>query len=312
VQPYPYQKRIIGLSHIMGLRNKMGVLVFSDNPTVQETKLVVEELKTRGIHTGSIAPWDVSLPEMQKLDVGVTYAPSNMLNRGSTFELIHRLHILREFEKMGPVINPVNSLVMYSKENLSVVLSKTNIAHPKTLITENVEEAYEYASGLIDSGNRVVLKPLCKARGIGVIMLDKIRSRGDLLQFLSWYNRAHGRGVFYLQEYIQNRGYDIRCMVIDGEVVGREMRSNPNDFRYNVSAGGTAGPFENDQFDELALKTAELVDLKITGLDILPAKDGTNYVLEANAFPGYKALMDVTGIPIHEKIADYLERLYRK
>ena len=116
----------------------MGVLVFSDNPTVQETKLVVEELKTRGIYTGIIAPWDVSLPEMQKLDVGVTYAPSNMLNRGSTFELIHRLHILREFEKMGPVINPVDSLVMYSKENLSVVLSKTNIDHPKTLITEKV------------------------------------------------------------------------------------------------------------------------------------------------------------------------------
>ena len=289
----------------------MGVLVFSDNPTVQETKLVVEELKARGIYTGNITPWDVSLPDIKKYDADVIYVPSNMLNRGSTFELIHRLHILRELEKLGPVVNPVDSLIMYSKENLSVALSKTGIAHPRTLITENIEEAYEFTNQMIDSGGRVVLNPLCKARGIGVIMLDKIRSRGDLLQFLSWYNRAHGLGVFYLQEYIQNRGYDIRCLVIDGRVVGREMRSNPNDFRYNVSAGGTAGPYEDPQYDELAIKTAEIVNLHITGLDILPAENGINYVLEANAFPGYKALMNVTGIPIHKKIVDYLEKLHK-
>ena len=186
------------------------------------------------------------------------------------------------------------------------------ISHPKTLITENIEEAYNYASNVIDSGGKIVLKPLCKARGIGVIMLDRIRSRSDLLQFLSWYNRAHGEGVFYLQEFIQNRGYDVRCMVIGGEVVGREKRSNPNDFRYNVSAGGLAEPFNDPIYDELAIKVAKAVGLKISGLDILPAYDGTVYVLEANAFPGYKALMNVTGIPINKKIADYLEKLTRK
>jgi len=290
----------------------MGVLVFSDNPTVQETKLVIDELKSRGIFAGNIAPWDVSMPDLPNYDANLTYAPSNMLNRGSTFELIHRMHILRELEKLGPVVNPVDSLLMYSKENLSITLNKIGISHPKTLITENIEEAYNYASKVIDSGGKIVLKPLCKARGIGVIMLDRIRSRGDLLQFLSWYNRAHGEGVFYLQEFIQNRGYDVRCMVIDDEVVGREKRSNPNDFRYNVSAGGHAEPFNDPAYDELAIKVAEAVGLNITGLDILPADDGTVYVLEANAFPGYKALMNVTGIPINKKIADYLERMSRK
>ena len=290
----------------------MGVLVFSDNPTVQETKLVINELKARGIFTGNIAPWDVSMPNLPDLDANLTYAPSNMLNRGSTFELIHRMHILRELEKLGPVVNPVDSLLMYSKENLSVTLDRIGVAHPKTLITENIEEAYNYASTVIDSGGKIVLKPLCKARGIGVVMLDRIRSRGDLLQFLSWYNRAHGEGVFYLQEFISNRGYDIRCMVMDDEVVGREKRSNPNDFRYNVSAGGHAEPFKDSTYDELAIKVAKAVGLKITGLDILPAGDGTVYVLEANAFPGYKALMNVTGIQIHKKIADYLEITMRK
>ena len=36
------------------------------------------------------------------------------------------------------------------------------------------------------------------------------------------------------------------------------------------------------------------------------------YDFPVSLHDGYKALMDVTGIPIHEKIADYLERLNRK
>jgi glutathione synthase/RimK-type ligase-like ATP-grasp enzyme len=56
---------------------------------------------------------------------------------------------------------------------------------------------------------------------------------------------------------------------------------------------------------------AEAVGLKITGLDVLPRDDGEPFVLEANCFPGYKALMDTTGIKIHEFIVDYFERLIR-
>ena len=53
------------------------------------------------------------------------------------------------------------------------------------------------------------------------------------------------------------------------------------------------------------------VGLKITGLDVLPRDDGEPFVLEANCFPGYKALMDTTGIQIHEFIVDYFEKLIR-
>ena len=135
--------------------------------------------------------------------------------------------------------------------------------------------------------------------------------REDLLQFLNWYNRAHGHGVFYLQEFVPNFGYDVRCMVIDGEVAGREKRSNPEDFRYNVSTGGQADPFDDPTFDELAIEVAEAVGFKITGIDILPSSDGTPYILEANCFPGYTALIEATGIPIHERIVEYFQRIMK-
>ncbi|KYH38528.1 MAG: ribosomal protein S6 modification protein, partial [Candidatus Bathyarchaeota archaeon B23] len=235
----------------------MKLIVFTDEPALPEVRLVVGEAKKRGLETRVLAPWDINLPPTPELEADVYYIGSNILNRVSAFELLHRLQILRVFEELGQVINPVESILNYSKEHLTLRLRALGLPHPETLITENVEEAYAFAAQLLDSGRNVVLKPLCRGRGIGVVMLDRIRSRRDLLQFLTWYNRVHGQGVFYLQEYIPNRGYDIRCFVIDGEVVDREKRSNPEDFRYNIRLGGVAEAFPDPIYDELAVEVAE-------------------------------------------------------
>jgi RimK family alpha-L-glutamate ligase len=245
-------------------------------------------------------------------DYQLSYVPSNMLHRGSTFELIHRMLILRQLEETGLVVNPVDSMLNYSKEHLTLQLKKLGLPHPTTIITENVERAMKFADELLKEGKEVVLKPICLSRGTGVTKLSKIRSREDLLQYMVWYTRNFSQGVFYLQEFIPNMGYDIRCFVIDGEVIGREKRSNPDDFRYNVAAGATAEPFDDDVYDELSLRVAESVGLKITGLDILPREDGEPIVIEANCYPGYKALMETTGIQIHELIVDYFSRILHR
>ena len=288
----------------------MVIIIFTDNPTVEETQLVLEELKKRNIKHRFMAPWDIALPDIPEFNAKLVYVPSNMFNRGSTFELIHRLLILREFERqVGIVVNPVDSMLLYSKGHLTVQLSNLGLPHPRTLVTENIDKAYGFASSLLDTGKTVVLKPICRGRGIGVVRLDRIRSRSDLLQYLMWYNRGFGQGVFYLQEFVPNLGYDIRCMVVEGEVVGREKRSNDQDFRYNISAGGIAVAYDDPVYDELSIKVAEAVGLKITGIDILPTAEEGPYLIEANCFPGYKALIDATGIPIHSLIVDYFQTI---
>ena len=288
----------------------MSILIFTDNPTTGETGLVRRELKERGFNVDYLAPWDINLPGFEP-DYALCYVPSNMLHRGSTFELVHRLLILRRIEESAIVVNPVESMLNYSKEHLSLQLDKLGIPHPETLITENIESATSFASRLQADGRDVVIKPICLSRGTGVSKLSWIRSKEDLTQYLLWYTRNFGEGVFYLQEYVPNLGYDVRCLVVDGEVIGREARSNPEDFRYNVAAGGSATPFEDDLYDELAVRVAEAVGLKITGLDILPREEGEPMVLEANCYPGYKALMETTGIPVYKLIVDYFEHILR-
>ena len=288
----------------------MSVLIYTDNPATGETGLVRRELLDRGYDVDYLAPWDITLPGFDP-DYQLSYVPSNMLHRGSTFELVHRLLILRQLEETGVVVNPVASMLNYSKEHLTLQLKKLGVSHPETLITENIEAATRFASRLLGEGREVVLKPICLSRGTGVTRLSKIRSETDLTQYMLWYIREFGDGVFYLQEYVPNKGYDVRCFVIDGVVVGREARSNVEDFRYNVAVGGHAEPFDDPVYDELAVRVADAVGLNITGLDILPRDDGEPMVIEANCYPGYKALMDTTGIPIHELIVDYFERVLR-
>jgi ribosomal protein S6--L-glutamate ligase len=146
----------------------------------------------------------------------------------------------------------------------------------------------------------VVLKPTCI---LGAGVKPGIRRRDDLLQFLVWYTREHAQGVYYLQEFIPNLGYDVRCLVIDGKVIGRERRFNTKDFRYNVAVGGSAEAFNDPIYDDLSVEVAEASGLKICGVDVLPGQDGKPYCL-GKLLPGYKNL-SMTGIPVHEKIADY-------
>jgi hypothetical protein len=209
---------------------KMSVLIYTDNPATGETGLVHRELQNRGVEVDYKAPWDIELPGFRG-EYALTYVPSNMLHRGSTFELVHRLLILRHLEENGLVINPVDSMLNYSKEHLTLQLNKLGLPHPKTLITENIESARRFTRSLLDQGKEVVLKPIALSRGTGVTKLSRIRSREDLSQYLVWYTRNFAEGVFYLQEFVPNMGHDIRLFIIDGKVVGREKRSNPEDFR---------------------------------------------------------------------------------
>ena len=285
----------------------MKLLIFTDSPATQETLLVFNEARSRGIDVAIITPWDVALPELST-SASIVYVPSNMFNKCSCSEFLHRYLILEEFERDAvAVINPVKSLLRYSKTYFTLLASKTGIPHPKTVITENIETAYEFALNLMDAGKSALLKPIARGEGAGVIRLTDIDKK-DLRQYLLYYSRTYGAGVFYIQEFVENLGYDIRLFVIDGHVVGRIKRSNPADFRYNASLGGLVERYDSSVFDDLALDMVEALDYKIAGVDILPAKSGAPVVLEVNCYPKYTHLIQATGVEIHKKIVDYLRR----
>jgi ribosomal protein S6--L-glutamate ligase len=84
------------------------------------------------------------------------------------------------------------------------------------------------------------------------------------------------------------------------------------EWRTNVHGGGKAEALElDDEYTECAIKTAEVLNLDYTGVDILESPDGP-CVIEANAAPSWSALSRVTGIDVAGLIVDRLIEQARK
>ena len=67
------------------------------------------------------------------------------------------------------------------------------------------------------------------------------------------------------------------------------------EWRTNISCGGRVKSFTPPkEWLQLAHSAAHALGANIAGVDILPGSDGSPWVLEVNAVPGWQALQTVT------------------
>ena len=96
-----------------------------------------------------------------------------------------------------------------------------------------------------------------------------------------------------IQEFIKT-DYDVRVVILDGKVLGsmkREVISDPQDFRTNVSLGAESSSIELTEIEKKdSIKAAEVVGGRLVGVDFIPSKDRKKerpYILEVNSMPGF-------------------------
>ena len=129
-----------------------------------------------------------------------------------------------------------------------------------------------------------------------------------MLRYLLWYSSEFGDRVFYIQEFIENLGYDVRLFVIHGQVIARMRRMSTSDFRYNLAQGGSSEDFKGTEYDRLALESTEALNAEVAGVDVMPTRDGA-LVMEINIYPGFQGLVKTTGIPVPRLLVDYFKTL---
>jgi ribosomal protein S6--L-glutamate ligase len=153
-------------------------------------------------------------------------------------------------------------------------------------------------------GGDVVLKPLFGAEGRGIARIQ------DEAMAQRAFSLLAGLGaVMYLQQFIPHAGADLRVLLIGKKAFGMR-RSNPLDWRTNVSRGANAEPLElTDDLVATARRAAAAVGAPIAGVDLLPDKDGKLYAIEVNAVPGWKALSRATGVDIAKEVLEYVENV---
>ncbi|HRX81811.1 MAG TPA: RimK family alpha-L-glutamate ligase, partial [Pirellulaceae bacterium] len=203
---------------------------------------------------------------------------------GSLEQVVFRMDALGRLEASGTtVVNSPRSLeAAVDKYLSSIKLADAGLPTPRTIVCQTVDDAM---TAFHELGGDVVVKPLFGGEGRGITRLTDENLALRAFSMLAQFN-----AVIYVQEFIEHCGYDIRLFVLGSRVFGMK-RINASDWRTNVARGATTESFEvDDRYASLARTAADAVGAMIAGIDILPARDGREFVLEVNAVPGWKAL----------------------
>lgn len=219
---------------------------------------------------------------------------------GSLEQVVFRMDVLGRMEASGAVVlNPARAIeAAVDKYLTSAKLQAAGLLTPRTVVCQTVDDAL---AGFEQLGGDVVMKPLFGAEGRGIARLQD-----EALAQRAFSLLVQLGGVIYLQEYVPHEGQDLRVFLI-GERAWGMRRSNPLDWRTNVSRGAKAEPLElNDTLVSLARRAANAVGAPIAGVDLLPGRDGELYAIEVNAVPGWQALSRTIGVDIASEVLDFV------
>ena len=220
------------------------------------------------------------------------------IGRGSLEQIIFRMDLLHRLQRLGmTVINqPLAIERSVDKYHTLALLEEHGLPVPRTIVTENHEEALEAFHEL---GDDIVLKPLFGSRGIGSTRISDPDVATRLFRAIAFYH-----GVLYLQEFVPHGFSDVRAFVINDRVVAA-MRRVAQNWKTNVSLGAKPTALNpNKEVEDLAVKAAQVIGCKVAGVDILESKNGP-VVIELNSQPGWRGLQSVTKLNIAEEIVKY-------
>lgn len=213
--------------------------------------------------------------------------------------------VIRQFESQGVFSTLHAEPLLKARDKLSClqILGSFGIRVPKTIYVSNpytmpflLDEMEPYP---------IIIKLISGTQGMGVILAENKSNAESILE--AFYTT---REKVILQKFIKEaKGADIRAFVVDGQVVGAMKRqAKPGDFRSNLHRGGTSEKITLTALEEeTALKSVDILGLKIAGVDMLQTHSGP-VVLEVNASPGLEGIEATTGVDIASKIIQFVEK----
>jgi RimK family alpha-L-glutamate ligase len=218
---------------------------------------------------------------------------------GSLEQIVFRMDALHRLSERGVrVVNSARAIERtVDKFWTSALLEQCGLPTPETVVCESAEEAMAAFRALGD----VIVKPLFGSMGLGMVRVADEEMAYRVVQTIETI-----RGVFYLQRRIDHDGRDVRVFVVGGRVLAAIERRAPG-WRTNIARGAVGRPIAlPDAWAGMALGAAAAVGAEYAGVDLLPARDGTVYVLEVNGVPGWEGLQQATGIDVAGALVDHL------
>ncbi len=215
------------------------------------------------------------------------------------------LHALRLYENSG--VTCVNrsevAEVCGSKFETSLRLKKDNIRQPGVRIAFTEKSALQ---AIEEMGYPVVLKPAVGSWGRLIAKISNREAAEAVLEHKTTLGTYH-HSVFYIQEYIEKRGRDIRSFVVGDRCIAAIYRTSEH-WITNTARGAIASNCPlTPQLEEISLSAARAVGGGVVAIDLFESEDGL-LVNEVNYTMEFKNSIAPTGVNIPAEIVDYVIR----
>jgi [lysine-biosynthesis-protein LysW]--L-2-aminoadipate ligase len=213
------------------------------------------------------------------------------------------LYALRLLNSFGvPTVNTAAvAEVCGDKLTTSAMLAKAGVPQPRNVVAFTPEAALEAIEAF---GYPVVLKPVVGSWGR---LLAKINDR-DAAEAVLEHKATLGsvqHSVFYIQEFIEKPGRDIRAIVIGDRVLTAMYRKSEH-WITNTARGGEGElcPITPD-IEEICLKATAAVGGGVLAVDLVEHPDKGMVVNEINHTMEFHTMQPVSGIDIAGEIVEY-------
>ncbi len=190
------------------------------------------------------------------------------------------------------------------------VLRRHGVPIPHTILVLDPKPLLDAASEL---GYPLVDKPPIGSWGRLVTLIESEHQLKTIAEHRSILGSKQLR-VHLLQEYVETGSTDIRCIVIDEELIGCMKRiAARGEWRSNVALGARVEKYQADgDLEELAIKAAAAVKGFFISLDFFHHPDRGYLVNEVNGVPEFKGFMHATGVNVASILVDKLIQHYKR
>ncbi|MFC7229387.1 lysine biosynthesis protein LysX [Salinirubellus salinus] len=202
-----------------------------------------------------------------------------------------------------PVVNePDTAAICADKARNSLVLADAGVPTPNTEVAFTKEAALETIE---EFGYPCVLKPVVGSWGRLMAKIDSRDAAEAILEHKETLGHYEHK-VFYIQEFVEKPGRDIRVLATDGEPVAAMARSSDH-WLTNAAKGATTEVIEvDDEMRDLVRKASAAVGDGLLGVDLMETGDSYT-VHEVNHTVEFKALNEVADVDVPGAVVDWLE-----
>ena len=270
----------------------------------RDEKLLLSELRDRGHEVTKIdvrkERFGVHEPPeiLEGLDIVVDRCLATSRSR----------YITRFVDAYGvPVVNePETAAVCADKARNSLALAGAGVPTPATEVTFTKEAAME---SIEEFGYPCVLKPVIGSWGRLMAKIDSRDAAEAILEHKETLGHYEHKG-FYIQEFVEKPGRDIRVVATDGEPIAGMARSSEH-WLTNAARGAETEPIEiTPEMADLVERASDAVGGGLLGVDLMETGDSYT-VHEVNHTVEFKALNEVTETDVPAAVVDWLEARVR-